>query len=93
MLWTTMIQFPAGKGTFLSLAYPDQLWGPLSLLSGGYYVFFPQGQNDQGMKVTTQLYPAPRSKMCGAIPLLPYMHTWHCAWLSTGNTLPLLLNA
>jgi hypothetical protein len=38
--------------------YPDQLWGPISLLSNGY-----KGLSGWGVMLTTHLYLVPRSRM------------------------------
>ena len=32
------------------------------------------------MRVTTHVHPVPRIRMCGAIPLLPYIPSWLGQW-------------
>lgn len=39
------------------------------------------------LKLTIYLQLVPRLRNCGAIPLLPYIYSWHSAYLSTRNTL------
>jgi hypothetical protein len=42
---------------------PDRLpWGPPSLLSNGYYSFFPWGWSGRDVKQTTHFHLVPRSK-------------------------------
>jgi hypothetical protein len=41
------------------------------------------------VKLTTHLHLEPRSRIRGAMPLLPNTSSWSGAWLSTGTTLPL----
>jgi hypothetical protein len=51
------VRVPVGARIFSSPRRPDRLWGPSSLLSNGH-----QGQSDRGVKLTTHLQLAPRSK-------------------------------
>jgi hypothetical protein len=37
------VQVLVGARIFISPRHPDRLWDPPSLLSGGYWGFFPQG--------------------------------------------------
>jgi len=49
---------------FLSLLpYPDWFWGPQSLLTKGYWGFFPWGKSSWGAKLTTHLTLVPRLRM------------------------------
>jgi hypothetical protein len=62
----TGIGFPAGIG-ILSPYYHVHT----SLLSNGYWGFFPQGQSGRGVKLITRLYLVPRFRMNGAITSTP----------------------
>jgi hypothetical protein len=69
-----------GRGIFFSpSSRPDRSWGPPNLLRGGYWWFFPRGQGELGVKLTTDLYFLLRS-------------SWRGTLLSTRTTLPLALN-
>ena len=68
------------KRFFNSPKRPDRLWGPPSLLFNGYRGSFPKGGggcSGWGLNFTTHLHIFPRFRMTGAIPLLPYMPSWH----------------
>jgi hypothetical protein len=41
--------------------------------------FFPQGKSSRGVKLTTHLQLARRSRKCGSIHLLPHTSSWHSA--------------
>jgi hypothetical protein len=56
---------------FTSPLRPDQIWDPPSLLSNGYQGLFTWGSSGREVKLTTHLYLLPRSRMCGAITLMP----------------------
>jgi len=49
----------------------ERFWGPPSLLSNGYQWLFPWGLSGRGVKLTTLLHLAPRSRMSEDIPPLP----------------------
>jgi len=57
-----------------SVARPDRLWGPPSLLG-----LFPWGGNGRGVKLTTHLHVMPRLGMRGAMPPLPNTSSWRGA--------------
>jgi hypothetical protein len=57
------VRVPVGSRIFL--CSPDRLWGPLSLLSNGYW-----GYSGRGVKLTTHLQLVPRS--IGSIHPLPF---------------------
>jgi hypothetical protein len=54
--WMARVQFRASSRDF-SLPHPDQLWGPLSLLSNGYLEAL-----SLGVKLTTHLHLVPMSR-------------------------------
>jgi len=58
-------------GFFSSPLCTDWLWGPPSLPFNGYQGFFPQGQSNQDMKLTTCLHLWLKLRMCGVILPLP----------------------
>jgi hypothetical protein len=47
---------------FFSSQRPDRLWGLPSLLFNGYRGFFPRGQSDRSVKLTTHLHLVLRSR-------------------------------
>lgn len=56
----------------VSLVTGQGYWGPNSLPFNVYRLSFP-GQSGRGVKLTIHPYTAPRLRMSGVIPLLPYM--------------------
>jgi hypothetical protein len=56
------VRVPMGARIFTSAHRPDQLWDPPTLLSSGYWVLFPQGQSDQGVKLTTHFQLVPKTR-------------------------------
>jgi hypothetical protein len=48
-------RIPVGERIFSSPCHPDRLWRPPSLVSNGYRVLFPRGQNGRGVNVTINL--------------------------------------
>jgi hypothetical protein len=68
-----------GREFFSSPPPPERLWIPSSLLSNGYRGLFPCGQSGRGVKLTTHLRLVPRSRMRGAIHLLPHTPSWRGA--------------
>ena len=48
-----LIQFPAGKESFRSTKYPDELRNVLRSLYNGYRVLFPRGSSGCDVKLTT----------------------------------------
>jgi hypothetical protein len=68
---------PGGSKSFISSPKrPDRIRRPPSLLFSGYRRFI-LGVKRPGHKLTTYLHIVPRLRMSGAIPLLPYMPSWH----------------
>jgi hypothetical protein len=68
-----------GKVFFSSPKRPDRLWGPLSLLSNGYWGLFFLGQNGRVVNLTTHLHLSAEVKKGGAIPPLPpYVFIAYC---------------
>jgi hypothetical protein len=63
---------PVGVRIFTSPCGPDRLWGPSSLLSNGYRVFFSRGYTRRDVKLTTHLKLVPRSRKRGFINPLPH---------------------
>jgi hypothetical protein len=63
-----------GRGSefFSSLPRPDRLWNPPSLLSNGYWGFFPRGQSGWGLKLNTNLHLVPRSKNAWSYTSTPH---------------------
>jgi len=59
---------------FSHLQNPGRLWWPHSVLFNGYLGSIP-GTELQGREVD-HLYPAPRLRMSGTIPLLHYTFSW-----------------
>jgi len=53
---------------------------------------FPGGKAAGGVKLTTHVYLVPRSRMCGAIPPLPSMHSWRGAQLKHTDNFTFLLH-
>jgi hypothetical protein len=70
------VRVPVGSRIFSSPRSPGQLWGPHNLLSNEYRGLFPVGQ---GVKLTTHLQLAPRSRKCGSIHPLPHTPSWRSA--------------
>jgi hypothetical protein len=87
--WTAGIRFPAGARFFSSPYRPDRLWGPSSVLSNGYRVFFPPEVKRQGRKTDHHLHPVPRSRMVDLYLHSPTVFMAQCLINSTGTTLPL----
>jgi hypothetical protein len=58
----------------------DRLWGPPSLLSNGYWMFFLRGLIGCGVKLTTHFNLVPKSRMRGTIP--PFPQYTFMAWYS-----------
>jgi len=56
---------------FSSPPRPYRVWGPTSLLSGGYQELFPGDKAAGGVKLTTHLHLVQRLRMRGAMSLLP----------------------
>jgi hypothetical protein len=54
---------PGGERFFSSLKRQERLWGELSLLSNGFQGLFLRRKSGWGVKLTTHLHLAPRSKM------------------------------
>jgi len=61
---------------FSSTPRPDRLWDPPTLLSSGYQWLFPWGYSGRGVKLITHLHLVSKSRMHGAIPLLPQTPSW-----------------
>jgi hypothetical protein len=78
MGWTAGVHNLARPRFFSPPQHRDRLWGPTSLLSKGYPVWLPRGQRGQGVKMTTRLYLAPRSRMVELYLHSP-MSSWHSA--------------
>jgi hypothetical protein len=55
---------------------PDRLWGPPSILCGGYRTLFLREQSGRGVKLTTHLQLGPKSGKCGSIYPLPHTPSW-----------------
>jgi hypothetical protein len=62
---------------------PDWLWGPSSLPSNGHHGFLPWGGKAAGSWGWPHRHQLPRSRMRGAIPLLPNTPSWRGAQLKT----------
>ena len=58
-----------GSEFFIFPEYPFFLWGPPSLLFGGYQGSFHMA--DWDMKPSTHVHLVPRLRMSGAVPLFP----------------------
>jgi hypothetical protein len=65
-----------GWGFFSSSPCSERLWGPPSLLPSGYQGLFTWGVKRPAVKLTTHLHLVPRSRMHGAVPTFPNMHSW-----------------
>jgi len=70
------VQFPAGARNFFFTTGPDQLWGPLSLLSSGYGSLLHWGVTGLWHEANHSPPSMPKLHMCGAIPPLP-IHFHH----------------
>jgi hypothetical protein len=72
---------PGSARFFSSLQHPDRLWGPLSLLSNGYQGLFPRGCK-AAQRVGDHSPPSRAEvKKSGTISPLPFMSSWHSAYL------------
>jgi hypothetical protein len=67
---------PVKTEFYFSPCRPDGFWGPPSLLSSGYWGFFPRG-----VKLTIHLQPVPRSRMRGSRYPLSHTFSWRNAEL------------
>ena len=65
---------------------PDRLWAPPTLLFNEYRRFFPRVWSSRGVRLTTKLHLVQRSRMSGAVPLLPHASV---AW--TGKIYPFIM--
>ena len=76
----TRVQLPAGAD-FSVCHYIQTSLGATraSYLVGGYCELVSYGQNNQVVKVTTNLPSGLRLRMCGVIPLLPHALAWYVA--------------
>jgi len=71
MSWTVQgLNSGRGKRFFWSPKCPDRFWGSSNLLLTGCLGSFP-GQRSWGVMFITYHHLVPRSRMIGAIPLLP----------------------
>jgi hypothetical protein len=64
------------KRAFSSLQCPDQLWGPISLLSNWYQGLFPVGKATEHEADHSPL-SSTEVKNDGATPPLPHTFPWH----------------
>jgi len=74
--WMIGVQFLTGARIVLSS--PSWLWGPSSLLSSGYQSLFPEVKWPWH-EADHSFHLVPRLKICGAIPPVPHMSSWHGA--------------
>jgi len=50
-----------GMNDFFLPSHPEQLWGPYSLLSSGYWGLYPQRYSNQGVKLS--IHPPSNAKI------------------------------
>jgi len=62
---------------FSTSLHPDQLWGPLSLLSNDYQGSFNMGKRGQGVKLTAHLHLVQGQECMEVYLHSPNVSSWH----------------